>query len=593
MPVTLLADKRGITSQMQARACVHPKSDAQLWYWTMSAASVIENRIQTSHTCLSPTGALNGNGSAPNGIGTPTDPECLVPTSSPSRNLWERAARQLSDKSRKKLTALGFTEQTQVTNLHRVKDLIGVVHEKEETCKQKKWKVDFAGHEIIVGDYAVKTATWLQKLGDIVIPFAPPQASLPWGLVKSILQIPINANEQMLAVLATTEKVVQVVFHCQVYESVYNRDQLPEHMLQALHDALIAVYKAVLELLLCAKHSLSQSTLKQFMRSILSPSDGLFSSVESEEAKLREIVQSCDLQRSADVDRMLLKELHVIQAPIARIDFRIEACFQKMDKMESLALLEWISNEPFTTYHESIKEKRTKNTGEWFLQHQDFRQWEDSSSSAVLWLRGLAGVGKSYLASKVIDHVKDTLSQGKNHEGFAFYYCSRNNDRRREPLSVLRSFVRQLPTTSNDPYSIQKSLQEICESRRLAGANLDMATCKGILLESLNLFPKTTLVLDALDECDSATRGVLVTFLDGLLSAAENPVKVFVVSRPDEDIRNQFLARPNIEIQADNNHADIKMYLNARILELAQSNRILLGWKNQITTRLLENCDGM
>lgn len=204
-----------------------------------------------------------------------------------------------------------------------------------------------------------------------------------------------------------------------------------------------------------------------------------------------------------------------------------------------------------------------------------------------------AGVGKTCLASKVIDHVKDTLSQGKNHEGFAFYYCSRNDGRRREPLSVMRSFVRQLSTTSNDPYSIQRSLRETCESRRLKGANLDMATCKRALLVSLNLFPKTTLVLDALDECDSATRGVLVTFLDELLGAAENPVKVFVVSRPDEDIRNQFLTRPNIEIQANDNHADVELYLNARILELAQSNKTLLAWKNQITTRLLEHSDGM
>ncbi|KAK4867436.1 hypothetical protein LT330_000946 [Penicillium expansum] len=519
--------------------------------------------------------------------------ELLTLTSSSSKDLWQRASQQLPDDARQRLTVLGFTEQTQTTNEHRVKDLIGVVQEKEDMCKQKKWKVTFARHEIIIGDYAVKAATWLQKIGDIVIPFAPPQASPPWGLVKAILQIPINANEQMFAVLATTEKVVQVIFHCQVYESVYHRDQLPEDMLQALHDALIAVYKTLLELLLHTKDLLSQSTFKQFMRSIVSPSDGLFSSVSSQEAKLRETVQSCEIRRSADVDGTLLRELHAIQAPVARIDFRIEACFQKMDKRDSLALLEWISNEPYTTYHESVKERRTDNIGEWLLRHQDFREWEDSSSSAVLWLRGLAGVGKTCLASKVIDHVKDTLSQGKNHEGFAFYYCSRNDGRRRDPLSVLSSFVRQLSTTSNDPYNIQKSLRETCESRQLVGAKLDIASCKRILLESLNLFPKTTMVLDALDECDSATRGVLITFLDGLLSAAKNPVKVFVVSRPDEDIRNQFLTRPNIEIQANDNHADIELYLNARILELAQSNKALLAWKNQITARLLEHCDGM
>lgn len=115
--------------------------------------------------------------------------ESLVSISPPAEDLWERAFRQLSDDARQRLIALGFHEQTQVTNEHRVKELIGVVHEKEDTCKQKKWKMNFAGHEIIIGDYAIKAATWLQKLGDIVIPFAPPQASAPWGLVKNILQV--------------------------------------------------------------------------------------------------------------------------------------------------------------------------------------------------------------------------------------------------------------------------------------------------------------------------------------------------------------------------------------------------------------------
>lgn len=198
----------------------------------------------------------------------------------------------------------------------------------------------------------------------------------------------------MFAVLATTEKVAQVVFHCQVYESVYHGDQLPENMLQALHDALIAVYKTVLELLLHAKDLLSQSTLKQLMQSTVNPSDELFSSVASQEAKLRETVQSCEIRRSADVDGTLLRELNAMQAPVARINFRIEACFQKMERSDSLGLLEWISNEPYTTYHESVKERRTEYTGEWLLRHQKFRQWEDSSSSAVLWLRGL---GKFWL----------------------------------------------------------------------------------------------------------------------------------------------------------------------------------------------------
>ena len=58
-----------------------------------------------------------------------------------------------------------------------------------------------------------------------------------------------------------------------------------------------------------------------------------------------------------------------------------------------------------------------------------------------------AGAGKTFLTSKVIDHVQCKLQASPSHEGFAFFYCNRNEPERRQPLSVLRSYVRQLPST--------------------------------------------------------------------------------------------------------------------------------------------------
>jgi predicted NACHT family NTPase len=63
------------------------------------------------------------------------------------------------------------------------------------------------------------------------------------------------------------------------------------------------------------------------------------------------------------------------------------------------------------------------------------------------------------------------------------------------------------------------------------------------LLESVNLYPKTTIVLDALDECDPKSRRHLVDAIELLLQQSGRPLKVFISSRPDRDIRERFLSR--------------------------------------------------
>ena len=125
------------------------------------------------------------------------------------------------------------------------------------------------------------------------------------------------------------------------------------------------------------------------------------------------------------------------------------------------------------------------------------------------------------------------------------------------------------------------------------GSDLDWTTCTNLLLESLNLYPKSTLVLDALDECDPNVRVNLIHTLDSLVSRSHNPVKVFIASRPDKDITNQFLNTPNIEIRPGDNQDDIERFIKKHLVELASSNINLARLKDKIATVLLDNAQGM
>ena len=203
-------------------------------------------------------------------------------------------------------------------------------------------------------------------------------------------------------------------------------------------------------------------------------------------------------------------------------------------------------------------------------------------------------MGKTFLTSRVVDHIQKTLVTIPNHEGFAFFYCNHSDHLTTQPLSVAHSYIRQLSTTAQSERGyIQASLQETYDQSRSKGAHLDRATCKKLLLDSLNLYPRTTLVLDALDECEPRTRGILIDLFEDLLCNSTRPVKIFIASRPDGDIRRHFRFHSSIEIQSNDNHKDIENYIRQKLPQLAEENNELRDLQPLITSKLLELCQGM
>ena len=205
----------------------------------------------------------------------------------------------------------------------------------------------------------------------------------------------------------------------------------------------------------------------------------------------------------------------------------------------------------------------------------------------------IAGTGKTYLTSRVIDEIQDALKSNPNHEGLAFFYCNRNETERQSPLSVLRSFVRQLSTIAHDQDSIQKNLRQLYIQTQLKASELSMETCRGLLLELINLYPKTTLVLDALDECDNRKRGILHGTFEYFLDHSLRPVKIFISSRPDSDIKERFKGRANIEIQAADNHDDIATFVKSEITKHRRWNKISRGLQEEIVGTLQKRSQGM
>ena len=158
---------------------------------------------------------------------------------------------------------------------------------------------------------------------------------------------------------------------------------------------------------------------------------------------------------------------------------------------------------------------------------------------------------------------------------------------------MLRSFVRQLSTTSSNSHSISTSLKQRYIQAQLKASDLSMNDCKELILEFLNLYPKTTLILDALDECKKDTRRSLIEIFDNFVACASRPVKIFISSRPDGDIRERFKNLANIEIQATDNHGDISKFVETEIMKHRRWSKMSTKLQSEIVETIQARSQGM
>jgi len=209
----------------------------------------------------------------------------------------------------------------------------------------------------------------------------------------------------------------------------------------------------------------------------------------------------------------------------------------------------------------------------------------------------IAGAGKTKLASTIVDEMLRTLTSQPNDEALAYFYCDRNQSDRQDPLLILRSFVRQLSTTRTGD-AIQPTLAQLYHQKKLTGfasGALDMKESVDLLSQYVNTYPQTTLILDALDECDHRTRKRLIIALDDIIKCATKPIKVFISSRPDEDIKHRFETESNVGIQATDNQNDIAKFVAAGLEADDKSRRRELSkeLKKDIINTLLHKSQGM
>ncbi|KAJ7591950.1 ankyrin repeat-containing domain protein [Mycena floridula] len=250
------------------------------------------------------------------------------------------------------------------------------------------------------------------------------------------------------------------------------------------------------------------------------------------------------------------------------------------------AFVNWLSPLNFEATQYNFVSSCTPSTGEWLLADAEFQRWT-AGHVGILWCPGDPGVGKTMLASRVIDHLQK-LTQGQPGVGVAYIFCDYRQSSIQGATDVIGSVLRQLLINSEEIpgslHSIHNCYKAVPPQQR---SLRDFTTT---LEAQIQLYSCVYLVIDALDESSSETRDILISTVHRL--AKSGRLHVLVTSR--QTIGDEFANDSQIHIWA--NDGDIRRYITQRIRDGKELQKVVNGDKtlqDEIINKVAEKADGM
>ncbi|KAI9162873.1 Vegetative incompatibility protein [Paramyrothecium foliicola] len=537
------------------------------------------------------------------GLESADSEECAARKQEP----WSQALSYLDNEERALLGSIS----TDASNKLILLDLQKVALDKQRECQERAWKISFGGRRILVKDIASKVIAWINTfkgIGDTIVQVDPIYAGLPWAAIKLILSVATADQEQMGLILIGVENVTWLITRCTAYQQIYLDDEDPKTELgnrnmSELRDALTRLYAKILSFLAYYISLLDMSAAIRTLRAYAQPQkvSEMLAEIDRYEKRMSTAADLCEKHSSQQalqqVDQKSQKLHDQLRNVMSQLDAEMVRFWKKLDEDERSKIFQWISDIPYESDHYAARKGRVDGTGEWLLRHHVYLTWRESRSSRVLWLNGIPGAGKTKLSSKVVDDLLTTFGPNKNRKSaIAYFYCDRNRADHREPVAIMRSILRQLCAPQDDS-AVDASVEDkYLERKRRGFANgrLVSEECNELLLQSITGNIEAYIILDGLDECERETRHILMDLLDDMIERSPQPLKVYIASRTDQDLRKRYHKTHNLEVTASDNSADIEKYLLNK-LEQSEFCRTKLAPKvrNKVLSTFNDKSQGM
>lgn len=564
-------------------------------------------------------------GSDPNESSVDSRLRLLVSDSS-ELGLWRQAWDEVSSELHKMLP-LEFQSIETLDTLVQVREVHKEAQKRAHDAHTHERKIP--GTNRTFRDLYGKVASCANKfqiVGDMVTQAEPVYAALPWALIRFVIQCAVGEDEAYRTMLGATELVADLVSQYPALEKLYGG--IDSDLSKKLRKSLVNFYKTILQSQVYAINYFDPNSKARRATLGLNPVtaedirhrrqeiDSLKVQVDGDAALVSYEVSKTGIDNLKVGQEGQKKQLEAIKEgiialggdtghairtlsedqearnkmliamwkePLHDLRMEVENCEIEKARQNLHNVRRWLSVTMPWDDLRAAKEKRDMPLGDWLVNHQRFRQWKTLEESSILWLYGFAGTGKTGLSCRVIGELE--LSSQKSGRT-AFFFCSRDSANpgsnqffsRSDPEEALRSIVSQLATSQGSNYvaPILQDKFKTCGPDSDQSMNLAYADCIEVIV-AVSEFTPVTIVLDSFDECDQNRSSRLIQNLEEVIRQSPKNVKILISTRAFPAIEDKLTPDRSIEVTAENNGCDVRMFIRSTLDKRIQDKILLSG----------------
>ena len=236
---------------------------------------------------------------------------------------------------------------------------------------------------------------------------------------------------------------------------------------------------------------------------------------------------------------------------------------------------------------------RAKGTCGWLLDHPSYRSWLKPDGPPLLWVTGAPGMGKTVLASFIIDQMRLYHPQIMT----CFFFWDDKYALQKNSVALLRGILFQI-----FHHRQNLSTHALTSWRDTAGkAFEEPSVLWRICIACFDdpLLGELVCILDAVDECQTSERSQLMMWIAQYFKNRPpntNRVKFILTSRPEitmSDILDDSTCRIKLEIRTDRDwlSVDIENFIDHEIKTLPALRNLTEASRRRLRDRLVQNAD--
>ena len=527
---------------------------------------------------------------------------------------WERAAKQLEDKEPSVFAALQeLRKESSCTSKDMPSEISQIIERHRNTMENKQWSLPFTirGREDKIRAQLENVSKLLQTfnaVGSTLASLDPVHAGIPWAGVSFIVQGALSDSAQNIAAMDGLSHISLIVDRYLLMETIcLGEQELSRH--EDFEKRLVDLYAGILEYQVAAACHCKRSTFSRFLRGLPKVDDwnAMLQNIDNKDRACKDLVSVFD---SLEL-RTQAKRLEIIQSTMQGNE-------REATRAANARILSWTCDYVPGRDHQDIMVQKKMGTqyadsGQWLFDHHEFKEWRfrDNDELSTLWVCGAVGTGKTSLVSRVIEwHLQGfqleppekygLTSHGDQGDqrirqadpehvgGIAYFYCVRQGQGQSgtDPMVILRSIVRQL-ASSLDGSSILPPIRRVYDKLRYerpGSGCLSLEECSELLTELTSYHSKTTIILDALDECEKPYE--LLRALKRVAHSRTDQIKLFVSSRLNVRVDSVVILHRKINIQSQGASKDMDIFLHTEVK--SRDRRLLKGRYPELEDRLIK-----